>query len=394
MPIRTKVHRTAGLSLSIALLLATGMLFSSCTRDPFDRGRSDRRFTNQFTYETVLANSTVYNLDAVAASDGRMAMAVATGLSEVTILESTAGAWSEIKTLQGGGVSLSLVQIAPGFNSSWWVLTSNSATGIRLDRVGGAGDSTLTIPEFQSSPWDSTEGGVAEKADGRPVLYLRSAGNALVRVALADTGWAFTELPGTSGTAKIWDVSMDGIGNEHVAYQAVTDGAGQYYRVGVDSTHSSAIPGSGDYLVLAPDADGIPWIGGSLQGFNSLHIWHWDPTGAEGMQWFIETVPQEGNLYTANTGLVLASDGQPHVLYGEFRGSERFDLTWATHDVGELIYFWRLKTVIADVPRSVSVNRLQGFRLIIDAFDRPHFIFLSGIVDVNVSNLEIAIPRD
>jgi hypothetical protein len=112
------------------------------------------------------------------------------------------------------------------------------------------------------------------------------------------------------------------------------------------------------------------------------------------MQWFIETVPQEGNLYTANTGLVLASDGQLHVLYGEFRGSERFDLTWATHDVGELIYFWRLKTVIADVPRSVSVNRLQGFRLIIDAFDRPHFIFLSGIVDVNVSNLEIAIPRD
>jgi hypothetical protein len=376
------------------LLLAAGVLFSSCTRDPFDRGRSDKRFTNKFTYDTVLANTTVYNLDAVGSTDGRMAMAVATGLNEVTILEATAGAWSEIKTFQGGGVGPSVVQIAPGSNSAWWVLTSNSTTGIRLDRVGGAGDSTLAIPEFQSSPWDSTEGGVLEKADGRPVVYLRSSGTGLVRVALADTGWVFTQLPGSSGTGKIWDVTMDAIGNEHAVYQAVTDGAGQYYRVGVDSTHSSEIPTSGEYLALAPDSDGLPWIAGSIQGFNNLYLWTWDPTGAADLQWFFQGVPQEGNLYTANSGVAIASDGRPHVFYGEFHGSERFDLTWATYDVGEDVSFWELQKVVADVPRSVRVNRMQGFRLVVDALDRPHFIFLSGTVDVDVSDLEIAVPRD
>jgi len=291
-------------------------------------------------------------------------------------------------------VGPSVVQIAPGSNSTWWVLTSNSTTGIRLDRLGGAGDSTLTVPQFQSSPWDSTEGGVLEKSDGRPVAYLRSSGNGLVRAALADTGWAFTLLPGTSGTAKIWDVQTDAIGNEHVVFQAITDGPGHYYRVGVDSTHTSEVPTSDEYLSLAADADGLPWICGNIQGFFNLCLWTWDPTAAAGLQWLYQAVPLDGDLYIANTPVAIASDGRPHVFYAEFHGSERFDLVWATHDIGEDVFFWDLQKVIADVPRSITVNRMQGFRLILDAFERPHFIFLSGVVDVGLSTLEIAIPRD
>lgn len=386
--------RTARLPLLIALLLLAGTILPACTRDPFNRERPERRFNNKFTYQTILGGTTIYQLAASYALDGRMAVAVATGVRQVIVFESTVGTWNEIKTFQGGGLTVRALDIAPGTNGSWWVLASNSNTGMRLYRIGGAGDSTLAIPEFQSTPWDSVEAAVAVKADGRPVVVIRSSGKGLVRAALADTGWALDLIEGTTGLARAWDFVIDGLGNEHLVYQPTSGAFGSYYRVGIDSTHSSEIAGAGEYLEITADAEGIPYIAGGVQGLPNIRLWHWVPEEEEAFWWPSEEIPSGEPPYTANLGVAVASDGTPHVFFGAFRGSERFDLLWATRSPDVQNFGWAIEPVIRDVPRSVFVNRLQGFRLLMDAFERPVFVFLTGVVDDNDSDLIIAVPRE
>jgi hypothetical protein len=396
MPQRLAFHRSVGSYLLTAAFLIVAIA-TGCTRDPFDRERPEKRFEDRFSYQTVVPSGTILNVAANASDDGRMAIAVATGISEITVYEETAGAWPEVASVSGGSVNYVAMDLAAGPVGTWWMLASDEITGMKLYRIDGSLDSTITIPGVQGAPWDTLEGGIAIDASGQPVVMLKAMGTTaltqgIFQAARKDTGWAFTQISGTTTSSRIWEFAIDPLGNEHLVYQETSIGAGQYHQVGIDSTHTSEVSGAGEFLAMSYDPEGIPYVGGSVLGATSLRLWHWNPTAPEA-QWPSEQLPNEDREpYRGNFGLGIADDETPHYCYGQFVGSERFDLIWATRSPQVFGINWELRPIVRDVPRTAFSFRMSQFRLLIDGFDRPVFIFLSGTVDGLDSALVVAKP--
>ena len=392
-------------SLLVVLLVTAIAAVTGCTRDPFDAERPEQRFENKYTYTTILPNEDISYVAAAVAADGRMAVAAFTGLRELTILESTAGAWSEIKTLSGNGIIARVVDLAAGADGSWWVAASNTDTGAKLYRIGGPGDAVYTPPDSANVPWDalderiavqwdSTEALVAVQPDGWPILALRSPGRGLVHAALADTGWALSLIQNSTDTGFLWDMAVDENGVIHTIFQPSSTATGHYSRVGSDSTHSSEIPGSGAFLALALDADNLPFVAGGASGISRLRLWHWRPDTPV-TTWPSEELPLDtSEPYLANCGIVIETDETPHFYFALFHGSQRFDLMWGTRSPETAGFGWSLDPIVRDIPHMGDATRLRGFKVLLDTFDRPNFIFLTAPIDRLNADLVVAVPRD
>jgi len=373
----------------VFLLLA---LVTACTRKPFDPSPSETRNENRFTFSPVLESATIWQVAAASAPDGHIAVAAATDYRELILLESSAGAWSTIATLSGEGLHPSSISLAPGPGGAWWILASNSEVGMKLYRVGGAGDSSLVIPKFNNVAWDSTSyGALASDSQGRPVTILRAGSVGLVRAALADTGWTLSQVPQTGVYSTVDDFTIDALGREHLVFHRTSENYGQYRRADADTTISMEITNSGVNLALAVSSGGFPFVAGSVGYQDNLLVWQLLDSDEVGLFWVSETLPIFEDLYVGNFDICLTSEGKPYIAFAAWQGAARFTVNMATREAGT-DHTWELVDVVKDLARVGATNRMKVFRVVIDVLDRPHFFYLSGDSGSMNSSLWVAVP--
>jgi len=390
--------RSQGPKKSIVLVatLLTVTTIVACTRDPFDRNRPVILYESEYTYQPVIAEGPIASFNVSMDATGRMGLAAVTDLHEVTVLENAAGAWVEAGSITASAINGMSVDIAPGALGAWWVLASASDVGMRLYRVGGAGDSSLTIPLFNSTPWDSVGAVLASDPAGRPVAFLKALGLRLVRATLADTGWALDEVLQTTSTAVAWDAYISPNGVEHLVYQRVSTNFSSYRKVDLDSIHASEIPQAGVYPALAVTSDETAYVAGSMNEYRNLRLWRWAPeyTADEENPWIAEVLPAETiDPFTGRFAVAIASDETPHVLFAAYDDTERISIIWASRNPDFYGINWTAERVAADIPWRGFADRRRGFRLMLDAFDAPHFFFLIAASDILDSTLYEAVPR-
>jgi len=371
-------------------------LTAGCTRQPYDPDRPEIPNEDMFTFNPVLQSATIWQVAVASAPDGHIAAAVATGYRELILLEDSAGAWSTIATLSGGGLHPSSISIAPGPGGAWWVLASNTDVGKMLYRVGGAGDSSLVIPQYYQTDYDSVSyGALASDDQGRPVAILQAGAAGLVRAALIDTGWVLSEIPQTGTYSTVNDFAIDALGQEHLVYHISSGDEGLYRRVGLDTTITEAITSSGEVLALAVTSDGYPFVTGSVGYQNNLMMWQLFDSEEVGLYWVVETLPIMGEeLYVGNFDLCLNLEAKPHIAFATWRDSGRFNLNMATRppQPDQTGYTWSLIPVVEDLARAGATNRMTVFKVVLDADDTPHFFYLSGGSGETNSSLWEAVP--
>ena len=390
--ITERLSRITGRLASVLMLLA---LTAGCTRQPYNPDRPEIPNEDMFTFNPVLQSATIWQVAVALSPDGHIAAAVATGYRELILLEESAGAWSTIATLSGGGLHPSSISIAPGPGGTWWVLAANTDVGQMLYRVGGAGDSSLVIPKYQQADYDSVSyAALASDDQGRPVAILQAIGEGLVRAALTDTGWVLSEIPQTGIYSTINDFAIDALGQEHLVYHISSGDDGQYRRVGLDTTITELITNSGEILALAVTSDGYPFVAGSV-GQNNLLMWQLFDSETAGFYWVSETLSIMGEeLYVGNFDLCLNPEVKPYIAFAIWRGPGRFNLNMATRppQSGQIGYGWSLIPVVEDLARVGATNRMTVFKVVLDTDGTPHFFYLSGGSGETISSLWEAVP--
>jgi hypothetical protein len=370
----------------------TASLLGACTRDPFDRTRPVQLFNNDFDYQVIIPAATLQTFSVASDGTGRMGLAASTGIHEVKVLESAAGTWSEVATITGAGLNGRLLDIAPGPMGAWWVLASDSGVGMRLFRVGGAGDLSLTLPLYSSASWDSTGAVLTSDLDGRPVAYLVAHGLRLVRATLADTGWVLTEVVDTTGTAYAWDAVTTSDGIEHVVYRTSSAGTNFYRRVDADSIYTVEVYQSSGSLALSPLLGGITYIGGTRSD-RSLILWKWEYEG-EAESWAAEFLPvDDRNPFSGHLAVAMAADATPYTLFVIYNDSERISVLLGSRSPDFPGINWTSDPVVEDLPWRGIADRRFGFHILLDTMDRPVIFFLSAPADEVDSSLYVAVPR-
>lgn len=383
------MRRTDLILRFLAPIVAGTLLTAGCTRDPFDRERPEKRYEDLFSYQDILPLDAVYTT-AFAAPDGRIGMAVAVGTSEVRVLEEAAGMWSEAAHLSGNGLRTTMLDIAPGPLGGWWLLGGDAAEGARIYRIGGVGDSTLSIPvRPEGTAWDSTGGVIGGDAQGDFVAFLKERSGGIYRTTLADTGWTYQALQGTSGSSRSYDLVINGE-SEHLLYQSITDGTTQYWRDNGDSVHTSTVSSMDAYPALAVGPDDEAWALGVDENQLDLRLWR----QFDGFFWQVETVPVgDMSVYPVHFSLQIPPDQQPNILFAAFRGTERYDLIWGTRPPEVTGINWDLLPVVEDAPREGLVDRQRLFGILLDGMDEPHIVFATGAPGDFTSILVEAVPK-
>jgi hypothetical protein len=357
-----------------------------CTREPFDRGRDATFNEGAFDYQVVKTADSFLQVAASSAPDGRMAVAVASASREVTVLEESAGAWSEIGTLSGDGLRTGVVDISPA-DGSWWVLASHTSEGLRLFQVGGGMDATYSIPNYENTEWDSISAALATNNAGEPVIILRAVSEGLFRATMADTGWALVEINDTNASSKVLDVAFTESDEEYQLYRPLASGLTYMRYTSTDTSHAVGIPRTTDYLSLAMASDRVHAIG-PLSDINILVFW----STVEGLD-----VPETINVVDAfrrHSSAVFDTDDRPYVVCGKYRTSERFDLVLLTRDPALYNINWVHTPILQDAPITGARNRMYGFTVVVDAFDTPHILFLNGSAGSLRSILYEAVPKE
>lgn len=373
--------------------LIVSALASACTRNPYDANVTESRNDDFFTHNSVLEGETIWQLAVASAPDGKIAAVIATDYREMKILESSAGAWSIISTISGGGLHPSYLSIAPGPAGSWWVLASDSNTGMKLYRIGGSGDSTLVIPTYNTVAWDSTsQSAVVSDSQGRPITVMHSGGQGLIRAALTDTGWTHTRIAGTGLYTTLDDFAIDPLGSEHILYHRDETDSGQYGQSDIDSTITLEIPNSGSNLSLTVSAVGSPFVTGSVGYQNNLMIWQLLDSDEQGAFWVSETLSLlEYELYIGNFDICVDSDDQPYVAFAVWESSSSFSVFMTKRDPAAT-YGWSVIPVVEGLSRIGATNRMKIFRMVIDSMDDIHLFYVNGSTGSSVSGLWEAVP--
>ncbi len=388
-------HKTRTARKSSGCLLAAALIVvmaTGCTRDPFNPDRGAVFNNGAFTFQVVIDSESIIKVTSASASDGRMGAAVTSSGWEITVMEGSAGAWSEIGTLSGDGLRTTTVDISPA-DGSWWVLASDTNTGMKLYRIGGTGDSTLVIPTYNTVAWDSTsQCAVVSDSQGRPITVMRAGGQGLIRAALTDTGWTHTQIAGTGIYSTLDDYARDVPGSEHIIYHRNETDPGQYSRSDIDSTITLEIPNSGSNLSLTVSTDGFPFITGSVGYQNNLLIWQLFDSDVQGAFWVSETLSLiEYELYVGNYNICVDSDAQPYVAFAVWESASTFSVFLTKHDPAAA-YGWSIIPVVEDLSRIGATNRMKIIRMLIDPMDDIHLFYLNGSTGSSVSGLWEAVP--
>jgi len=378
--------------LLLPALVATA-LASACTRNPYDANVTESRNDDLFTFTSVVEGETIWQLEVASAPDGKIAVVIATDYREMKVLESSAGAWSTISTISGGGLHPSNLSIAPGPAGAWWVLASDTNTGMKLYRIGGSGDSTLVIPTYNSVAWDSTaQCAVVSDSQGRPYAIMRAGGQGLIRAALTDTGWAHSEVGETGLYSSLDDYALDSQGRDHALYHRNETDFGQYSRSDIDSTVILEIANSGTNLSMALSTEGYPHITGSVGYQNNLLVWQLLDSDEQGAFWVSETLSlMEYELYVGNFDICLDSDDQPYVAFAVWESTSSFNIFMAKRDPSAT-YGWSVIPVVESLARIGATNRMKIFRMVVDPMDNIHLFYLNGSTGSSVSGLWEVIP--
>ncbi len=392
MPHLRVTHRKQIFFLLLPALAATA-LASACTRNPYDPNAAESRNEGYFSFTPVLEGESIWQLAVASAPDGKIAAVIATDYREMKILESSAGTWSTISTISGGGLHPSYLSIAPGPAGAWWVLASNSDTGMKLYRIGGAGDSTLVIPPYNTVAWDSTsQCAVVSDNQGRPITIMRAGGQGLIRAALADTGWTHSRIAETGLYSILDDFARDSKGREHILYHRYETDVGQYSRSDIDSTITLEIANSGSNLALTVSTDGFPFVAGSVDYQNNLLIWQLFDSDEQGVFWVSETLSLlEHELYVGNFDICIDSDAQPYVAFAVWESASTFGVYLAMRDPAAA-YGWSTIPVVEGLSRVGATNRMRIFRMVKDPMDDIHVFYVNGRTGSSVSGLWEAVP--
>lgn len=374
------------------LLLTLGVLAAAaCTRDPFDRGRPEIRFPDKYDYRVVLPASAIHSINVDRAPDGRLGIAVAGQDERVTLYESAAGTWIEVRTLSEDSIRVDALDLAAAPMGDWWVLTGREGGGVLLFRLNAGGDSTIVVPQMGIVAWDSTNAVLASDAAGHPIMLLRRGTLGLYQVTRADTGWVFDPIAGTNGVTPPVDIVVDGSDQVHELYYSQGGQTANYRRVGTDSTHTSVVPNSGLDGALAVDTFPDPWVIGTLGSTSQLYLWRQEDGSAD---WYAEPLPINGiDPFPAHFALALDGDDRPWALYSAFHGAERYDLYLATRNPDVVGINWDREPVVQDVPKSGVTDRQLSFRMLLDDLGTLHIFYLTGEPGDQMSALYEVIPR-
>ncbi len=373
----------------LALALMSALSAAGCTRDSFDRERPEKRYADDYTYQNVIGPTMLLKTAFARSSAGKLGAAVAVGTGEIRVFEETAGAWTQAASLSGDGLRTTMLDIAPGPMGGWWVLGGHSTEGSRLYRVGGPGDSTVTVPVVPTgADWDSTGGAVAGDSEGRFVAFLKERGQGLYRTTLADTGWTYEHVQGTGSESRVYEFLVKA-GSQHMLFQRIPGGVTQYWRDNGDSLHTSEVPSLAEDPALAVGPEDEAWVLGVDTGQGALRLWR----QFDGIFWAAETVPLgEMNVYPAHFDLEIPDDQRPNVLFGAFRGTERYDLIWGTRPADVTGINWDLLPVVEDAPREGFYDRQRFFGILLDGMEAPHILFATGTPGDFESVLVEAVP--
>ncbi len=385
--------RTVVATPLLAVILAA-LVLGACTRNPFDRSRPVLLFEDNYDYSVIVSSADIRSF-AVASDDaGHQGVAIANGSHGITVKESAAGVWTDAGSITSSGLNGQLVDLASGAMGAWWVLASDSGVGMRLFRVGGAGDSSLTIPKFQNANWDSLGAVLTSDIGGHPIAYLVARGLHLVRATLADTGWALTEIPLTTATALAWDAVVTADGTEHLTYRRTSVGASFYQQVSGDSIYTSEIPNSGGLLAITATPANVPYLAGPMADYLSLRLWTWRTPGDE-TSWDAEILPASSRQPVGgHFDVILAADGKPYVLWAFYNDTERISVVMSSRSPDVYGLNWSADSVAEDIPWRGSTDRRNRFQILLDDLDRPMIFFLSAAADEVDSALYVAVLRD
>ena len=378
--------------LLLPALVATA-LASACSRNPFDPNVSESRNEKLFRYTSVLEGETIWQLAVASAPDGKIAAVVATDYREMKIVESSAGTWNTISTISGGGLHPSHLSIAPGPAGAWWVLASDTDTGMKLYRIGGTGDSTLVIPTYNSVAWDSlNHSAVASDGQGRPIAIMHAGGLGFIRAALTDTGWTHSQIQETGLYSILDDFAIDALGREHILFHRSDIAPGEYIRSDNDSTITLFIPNSDFNLALTVSTNGFPFVAGSVDYQDNLLIWQLLDSNEVGVFWVSETLSLlEHELYVGNFDICIDSDHQPYVAFAVWESASNFGVYLAMRDPGANIG-WSTIPVVEGLSRIGATNRMKIFRMVKDPMDDIHVFYVNGATGSSVSGLWEAVP--
>ncbi len=375
-------RKSAGCLLVTALII---VVTTGCTRDPFNPDR-DAVFNDEaFTFQVVIDSESIMKVTSASASDGRIGAAVTSAGWEITIMEGSAGAWSEIGTLSGDGLRTTTVDISPA-NGSWWVLASHLSEGLRLFRVGGGMDATYSIPNYEDTVWDSSSAALAVNNAGQPVIMLRARDEGLFRATMADTGWALVSLSEANASSKVLDYAITGTGEEYLVFRPLSGGTASLRYSAPDSVRTESIPRTTEFLSLALASDRAHIIG-PLSDIDILVFWD-SEVGLD----VPESIPVH-DTFLGYSSAALTADDRPYVVCGKFRSSDRFDLVLCTRAPDIYNINWDADAILQDSVILGIQNRMHGFTVVVDALDVPHVLFLSGNSGSALSTLYEAVPK-
>jgi hypothetical protein len=373
-------------------VLSAALMLGACTRDPFDRSRPVLLFEDDFDYSVIIPSADIRSFTVASDGAGHRALAIANGSHGITVKESAASVWTDAGSITSSGLNGEMVDLAAGPMGSWWVLASDSGVGMRLFRVGGAGDSSLTIPKFQNAEWDSLGAVLTSDLGGHPVAYLIARGLQMIRATLADTGWAFTEIPLTTATAMAWDAVVTADGTEHLVFRRTSVGASFYQRISTDSTHTSEVPNSGGLMAITATPANVPYLAGPMADYLSLRLWKQED---DLYTWNAEVLPASNRQPVGgHFAVALAADGTPYVLWAFYNDTERISVVMSSRSPDVYNLNWSADSVAEDIPWRGSTDRRNGFRILLDDLDRPMIFFLSAAADEVDSALYVAVLRD
>ncbi len=358
--------------LFIGLILTA----SACTRDPYNEDRSARLNTADFTFTPVIDPAAIWCVKGVSTDDGRMGLAIGIGLDEITVVENTSGSWVEVATLDESGLQTTVVDIAPQAGGGWWVLAGHETDGVRLYRLGGLADSTLSIPPFGETVWDSTGSALGADATGRPVAALNARGGPLYRATLADTGWGLAQITGSTSNAEAYDFDIDASGMGYTLFRNSLSGKMYFNKSGPDSNVTRSFPPD-IYTVedahMFATSDGRVRLVGGLDPVSQVVYWQEELTLN-----IAEVVPVDEPFLSHSAATTTAAD-KPYVVVGKYQGASRYNLYLLTRAADDPGTNWATALpVLEDAAWQSYRNRLMVFAIVVDGLDVPHVIFATG----------------
>ncbi|MFC1627990.1 hypothetical protein ACFL3H_02605 [Gemmatimonadota bacterium] len=381
-------HQTRTARIRARCLLVTTVItvvITGCTREPYDADRKAELNEGAFTFQVVIDSESIIKVTSASASDGRMGAAVTSTGWEINVIEESAGAWSEIGTLSGDGLRTTTVDISPA-NGSWWVLASHLSEGLRLFRVGGGMDASYTIPNYGFTEWDSISAALATNNAGEPVIMLRARNEGLFQATMADTGWALVALSGSNSNSKVLDYMITGTDDEYLLYRPLLTGTASVKYSALDTVRTDPIARTTEFLSLAPASDAVHILG-PLSDVDILVLWNIE-IGLD----VPESIPVH-EAFLGHSSVAFTSDDRPYVICGKYRSSDRFDLVLSTRSPDLYNINWDADAILLDAPILGVQNRMHGFTVVVDAFDVPHILFLSGNAGSSLSTLYEAVPK-